>query len=102
MALGRLPLPAAPGGLHRVASEGTLLSAKSGAATSSLQQQEAHDGEALGPDGWPAAHAFTTISRVYAYRTVVLNWRDPRIPGMLRPIIQVSSKLGRPGRSGIC
>lgn len=90
-ALGRLPLPPASSGLHRVASEGTLHSAKSGAATSgSLQQHTACNGEVPGPDGWPAAHAFTTISKVYAYRTVVLNWRDPRIPGMLRPIIQAS------------
>ena len=91
--LGRLPLPAAPGGLQRVASEGMLQSAKSVAGPSSLQEQQQRqtdvcDGEVLGPDGWPAAHAFTTVSRVYSYRTVVLNWRDPRISGMLRPIIQ--------------
>lgn len=91
-ALGRLPLPAAPGGLQRVASEGMLQSATSVGGPSSLQQQQRQmdvcDGEVPGPDGWPAAHAFTTVSRVYSYRTVVLNWRDPRIPGMLRPIIQ--------------
>ena len=88
-----------PGGLQQVASEGMLQSAKSVAGPSSLQQQQQRqtdvcDGEVLGPDGWPAAHALTTVSRLYSYRTVVLNWRDPRIPGMLRPVIQARASLG--------
>lgn len=83
-------------GLHRVASEGQLLSASAaaagGPASSAAAAGSASARAALAPEeGWPAAHAFTTVSKVYPYRTVVLNWRDPCLPGMLRPIIQVGA-----------
>lgn len=81
-----------PDGLHRVASEGTLIGSGSGRIQQQQQLQPPAAAAAAAEEeeaGWPAASAFTTVSRVYSYRTVVLNWRDPRLPGMLRPIIQV-------------
>jgi hypothetical protein len=70
--------------LYRVASEGQLASAATAAGATTPRH-----GPQEPAGGWPAAHAFTAVSRVYPYRTVVLHWRDPRLPGMLRPIIQV-------------
>ncbi len=74
------------GALHRVASDGQLLG-KAGCQVAS--QTRAAAAEPPSERGWPAAHAFTAVSRSYKYRTVVLHWADPRLPGMLRPIIQV-------------
>ena len=85
----QLPLAGAGSSLlHRVASEGQLAGAvAAAAAAAATTPRQGPEEEPAG--GWPAAHAFTAVSRVYPYRTVVLHWRDPRLPGMLRPIIQV-------------
>lgn len=100
-ALRRTSLPgfgaADADGLHRTASESALQRPGGMHASQHVPPPAA---AAAGPDeaGWPAAHAFTTVSRVYAYRTLVLHWRDARLPGMLRPVIQVC--LGRPAAAG--
>lgn len=78
-------------GLHRVASDGQLL-AKAGGGMA--QQQPEGAAEQPEERGWPAPHAFTAVSRVYTYRTVVLHWADPRLPDMLRPVIQVATGPG--------
>ncbi len=38
---------------------------------------------------------------MYPYRTVVLNWTDPRLPGLLRPIIQENERLLKLYESGL-
>ncbi len=38
---------------------------------------------------WPPSHAWTAISAEYDYRTITFQFTDPRLPGVLRPIIQV-------------
>lgn len=108
-------------GLQRVASEGQLLAARSssGGGSGGLGEQRQSGGsggvgeqrqsggsggladQRQSEAGWPAAHAFTTVSRVYRYRTVVLNWTDQRLPGMLRPIIQGNERLLRLHESGL-
>ncbi|KAL4427891.1 hypothetical protein ABPG75_001980 [Micractinium tetrahymenae] len=89
--------PGGGGGLHRVASDGQLL-ARAGEGG---RQQQAQGADGPPEQGWPAAHAFTVVSRVYKYRTVVLHWTDPRLPGMLRPIIQGNERLLRLHESGL-
>lgn len=78
------------GGLHRVASDGQLLGRAEGHVARQAQAERA--AERGQEQRWPAAHAFTVVSRVYKYRTVVLHWEDPRLPAMLRPVIQVGPR----------
>ncbi|KAL4858369.1 hypothetical protein ACK3TF_001355 [Chlorella vulgaris] len=90
-----------PPTLQRAASEGHLPSAKQ---PSKLRQPELQQEAGLGGGGevaWPAAHAFTAVSRVYSYRTVCINWTDPRLPGLLRPVVQHNERLLKLYESGL-
>lgn len=77
--------------MPRAASEVQLLSAsqRRKQRRQAQQAQQAQPQAGSEEAGWTPAHAFTR-GRDFHYRTVVLHWSDPRVPGALRPVIQAS------------
>jgi hypothetical protein len=89
--------------MPRVASEGQLQSV-SQRRKQKRQAEQAQQQAGVDEAGWTPAHAFTR-GRDFRYRTVVLHWSDARVPGMLRPVIQVwlqGLKAGLPSTSRAC
>ncbi len=65
-----------------------------GHAHEDAQTEDEVDGfEGRGKGQWPPSHAWTAVSQCYDYRTLTFQFRDPRLPEMLRPIIQVCPPL---------